>query len=396
MLTDASITAAIRRVNAGKSASATLADKAPRGAGRLVLVIKPGAAIWYSQKFVDGRRRLQKLATYPATSLAAARAVYGQHTYQAGRFTVGDLFDAYLKTLEGRPSHTQAANVLGHAADHIGRTRLARSVTTADLLGVIRAVYMRGHAPMAYRYRTYLSSAFGWAIKASNDYRVDTPRDWGLTVNPADAIPQDTAACKPGTRWLRPPEFVLLLRWALGGRPGSARLAAAVLLLTGQRIVEITRITRERWDGEVIHWPNTKTGVPHTIPVCTLAAGAMSRCKGPVLFPIDADSVLCAIKRSGLVPDITARDIRRTWKTLAASAGLTKVERDMLQNHGDQGDVAERHYNRYDQLPEKLAAVAKWERWLHQQLGEDRADGDAGHIVRAQDQQGGHQIDAVI
>ena len=50
MLTDAKITATIRAVQGGRKATATLADPAPRGAGRLVLVVKPGRAEWYARQ----------------------------------------------------------------------------------------------------------------------------------------------------------------------------------------------------------------------------------------------------------------------------------------------------------------------------------------------------------
>jgi hypothetical protein len=34
-----------------------------------------------------------------------------------------------------------------------------------------------------------------------------------------------------------------------------------------------------------------------------------------------------------VIPVVTNRDLRRTWKTLAGQAGLSKEIRDRLQNH---------------------------------------------------------------
>src|SRR4029077_8678223 len=65
----------------------------------------------------------------------------------------------------------------------------------------------------------------------------------------------------------------------------------------------------------------------------------------------------------GFAP-FTARDIRRTWKTLAAGAGIPKEMRDRLQNHSKGGDVSSRHYDRYDYLVERRAAMAKWAAYL--------------------------------
>jgi hypothetical protein len=44
--------------------------------------------------------------------------------------------------------------------------------------------------------------------------------------------------------------------------------------------------------------------------------------------------------------------LRRTWKTLAGNAGISKEMRDRLQNHS-KGDVSSRHYDRYDYLVER-------------------------------------------
>ena len=45
--------------------------------------------------------------------------------------------------------------------------------------------------------------------------------------------------------------------------------------------------------------------------------------------------------------------------------GVRKFERDLLQNHTEnRGDVSSRHYDRWEYLPEKRAAIAKWEAWV--------------------------------
>jgi integrase len=35
----------------------------------------------------------------------------------------------------------------------------------------------------------------------------------------------------------------------------------------------------------------------------------------------------------GIIPIVTNRDLRRTWKTLAGQAGISKEIRDRIQNH---------------------------------------------------------------
>jgi hypothetical protein len=47
-----------------------------------------------------------------------------------------------------------------------------------------------------------------------------------------------------------------------------------------------------------------------------------------------------------VIPVVTNRDLRRTWKTLAGKAGLPKEIRDRIQNHALQ-DVSSKNYDRW-------------------------------------------------
>ena len=61
----------------------------------------------------------------------------------------------------------------------------------------------------------------------------------------------------------------------------------------------------------------------------------------------------------GVIPVVTNRDLRRTWKTLAGKAGVSKEIRDRLQNHTLQ-DVSSKHYDRWQYMPEKREGMNKW------------------------------------
>lgn len=56
----------------------------------------------------------------------------------------------------------------------------------------------------------------------------------------------------------------------------------------------------------------------------------------------------------------TARDLRRTCKTLMGEAGISKEIRDRIQNHA-LNNVSSKHYDRYDYLTEKRRALEIWE-----------------------------------
>ena len=406
MITDAAIRKAVKAGTFKR-----LTDPAPRGAGRLVAVVKPPLVEWYAQRITGpGRRQMTKLGTWPDMSIAAAREAFAGHKAKpvvTAAATFGAMCDGYLDSLRaaGKPSVAQASILLAKAGAVIGRDTLARDVTPADVVAVIRPVFERGARVQADKFRMYLGAAFRWAMQATHDYRVKDSVDWGVRANPVEAVPRDTEAEKVGERALTIAELVEVLQWARMGR-GKAHKAVLLLALTGQRVREIVELRAEQWDSRerLLTWRRTKTGTPHSIPVPKEAAqlldvlaaragaaGWLFPGEGKGGGPLKDAAVLAAVKGYAdwqRMPRFTGRDLRRTWKTLAAQAGLSKQERDRLQNHSA-GDVSSRHYDRWEYLPEKRAAVARWEDWLHQQVREHRAKRRAKQVIQPeQDAQG--------
>ena len=386
MIKDASIKAAMREIKRGKKTAITLSDDAPRGSGRLMLIVKPERAEWYAARYFNGARKLQKLGALPAMQLLDARLAFasnqGKPTGQAGTF--GELCDGYVGSLrdQGKNSAIQAERLFDEAAIRVNRNKLARDVTPADIVSVVKPVFDRGARVQADKMRMFLGAAYRWGIKAAHDYRVPVARGWGITTSPVDAVPRDNDAEGVGERWLQAEELAELLKWSMPSRL-KTRKAIALIALTGQRVREITQLRAEQWDGKarLLTWQKTKNGLPHTIPVCEQAAAILDTLRpnaGGWLFdntagpgkPMPDGSVLAALikyARWQQMPQFTGRDLRRTWKTLAGEAGLSKLERDWLQNHTDSG-VSSRHYDRWENMPAKRAAVARWEAWLKQQV----------------------------
>ena len=83
------------------------------------------------------------------------------------------------------------------------------------------------------------------------------------------------------------------------------------------------------------------------------------------------------------VPKFDPRALRRTWKTLAGQARISKEGRDRLQNHRAQ-DVSTKFYDRYDGLREARAAMRTWEEFLARIIaGEDvTAEDDAPEVIK--------------
>jgi integrase len=397
-LTDGAIRRGIKWVEKARK-ERVLTDGEGRGTGRLVLVLKPMptrvTAEWMAQQWREGRRTKSKIGSYPLMSLANARAIFerdfafviarGASIKTAGDSrpgTVGDLFDGYVAYLReaAKPSWAEAEAGLNKVAPLLGRNRLARDIMPDDVLGVIRPIYERGARSMADHVRSYIRSAYSWGIKTEHDYRNSAPRRFRLVHNPAAGIPTEPKVV--GTRWLDEKEFVTLYRWLefpdSPVHPPYTR-AVRILMLTGQRVEEIAALHESQWDVEerIIDWSKTKNERPHAIPVPALAAELLTSiipnvhgwffpsAKDPAR-PVSANTLYSFMWRQReryVIPQVTNRDLRRTWKTLAGQAGLSKEIRDRIQNHALQ-DVSSKNYDRWTYMPEKRAAMEQWNEFV--------------------------------
>ena len=397
-LTNGEIRRALKRVEqTGKQK--TLIDGEGRGTGRLALVLKPMptrvTADWMAQQWWDQKRIKKKLGAYPSMSLAQAREVFKRDfadLIQKGRSikiagdsrpgTVADLFEAYIQYLKdaGKVSWKETEKGLNRVADTLGRNRPAREIEPDEVVEVIRPIYERGKKAMADHVRGYIHAAYSWGMKSEHDYRSSAPRLFRLIYNPAAGIPTEPKTV--GTRWLDEDEFVRLYRWLeypdAPVHPPYTR-AVRILMLTGQRVEEIARLHVDQWDaGErIMDWSKTKNGKPHAVPIPALAAELIESIKPNGhgwFFPSAKDpakpvshgtlySFMWRQRDRGVIPVVTNRDLRRTWKTLAGKAGVQKEIRDRIQNHALQ-DVSSKSYDRWTYMPEKRAGMAKWDKFV--------------------------------
>ena len=397
-LTDGAIRHALKRVGKSRKQE-SLTDGEGRGTGRLVLILKPMptrvTAEWMAQQWRHGRRTKSKIGSYPRTSLSEAREIFKRDyaeiilkgssikvAVDARPGTVADLFEAYVENLKGldKSSWPDAKANLNKAADVLGRNHLARDIGPDDVLGVLRPIYERGKRSMADHMRSYIRSAYSWGLKSEHDYRSASPRRFKLVHNPAAGIPTEPKVV--GVRWLREDEFARLYRWLecpnAPVHPPYMR-AVRILMLTGQRVEEIAALHVDQWDAKerIIDWSKTKNGKPHAIPVPPIAAELIESivpnefgwffpsAKDPSK-PVSAGTLYSFMWRQrdrGVIPVVTNRDLRRTWKTLAGKAGVPKEIRDRLQNHILQ-DVSSKSYDRWSYMPEKRAGMAKWDEFV--------------------------------
>lgn len=404
MLTKTQIDAAIRDCEG----ETTLNDGArERGGGSLQLRIRKTDAgtstAWFATWKKDGKRGRKQIGRYPDLSLADARTKFSDEIRPLVKSssrpataierigeapTVENLFTRYVAHLKARNAgsarHIEQVLLLGkyNAADALGRSALAGSVTPADVREPLAKAARRGALRTADILRTYMSSAFSWGMKSANDYTQDAAYDWGIQANPVASVPRDARANKTRERNLSAAEMAAV--WAALTDEGSGDVARLVMLC-GQRVQETIRADGAEVDTKRALWtiPAHKTKGrkrPHTIPLPPQAVEIFKRLKrwhgdGP-LFPARTGSkaermgflaVTHHVASLDCVKPFQPRDLRRTWKSRAADAGVDRFTRDLIQQHA-RGDTGSRVYDHADYIPMMRDAMKKWGDWFEKNV----------------------------
>jgi integrase len=402
MITEAGIKSALAKAPKVNK-TVELKDGGERGAGRLVLVVRPFdtrvTSEWYAYSYRGGRRATAKIGAYPAMGLAAARKEFRERyapSISAGRAPVGakarsaastrdatllSLFEDYLTYLGERSSASVARRLLENAAKAIGKNKIASTVTSAEISQHLGTIHGRGSIVTAFSSRAYMHAAFQRALKSEHDYtKCGAVKSWGLTANPVSAIPSDPEAQnRVGNRHLSPAEWVTLWHWV---KTQEAKWVAApairLSMVCGQRAVELLQLTPRHYDAaeKILDWVKTKNGMPHCIPLPRQAIEIMAelrpnaqglyfpkraRPSTPTGYTATEKLIKQFLLEHPTIEKFTMRDLRRTWKTLTGAAGLSKEIRDRLQNHmADGSRVSAVHYDRWTYLPEKRAGMELW------------------------------------
>lgn len=308
--------------------------------------------------------------------------------------SLGKMFEAYVASMraKGRTSADEVERVLlkrkGHnVADAMGRNRPAGDITPMEVVNHVSKIFKGGTRAAADKTRSYIASAYSWAMKSANDYTVAERQDWGIIRNPAADVPKDGQATTARERNLSIDELSKLWRATAIGSPGfSLEVAACIRLLIacGQRVQETLRMEGKEvdLDGRVWTIPAHKTKgrkYPHAVP---LPSSIIPELKvlievhgdGPI-FPIRTaskdelmpfQSIMQAIRRwcdRTESEHFQTRDLRRTWKSRAADAGIDRFTRDLIQQHA-RGDTGSKHYDKADYFKQMREAMNKWDAWM--------------------------------
>jgi integrase len=381
---------------------------APNGAARaeyfdslaagLVLRCSPGHKSW---SFVftapsNGKRARVALGTYPAISLAAARAraleargyVDGGEDPRVvfaatagGAMTVADMVESYLEKHAAtlRTCNAITRRMHRNVLPVIGTAKLAE-LHRRDVNRVVDPILKRGKLVEAARVFEDLRAALRWALARGD-----------LDRNPADGMK------KPGA--VRSRERVLNddeIRTLWNGLPAAltksrnCQRIIKLCLVTGQRVGEVAGMRRDELDEAARMWllpgERTKNKYPHNVPLSDLALGVISEAladagEGPFVFSSGngalpgqavAHTIAIATKEGRFgVAGWSAHDLRRTALTGMAALGVAPIVLGHVANHRTttRAGVTLAVYSRYTYDAEKRAALTLWAERLEAIVG---------------------------
>lgn len=334
---------------------------------------------------------------------SAAAAAAAEETMNRQRFTLRALCEAYCDHLSSQgktESARQARSILKcHAYEAFPDIVAlpANEVTAIQIAEMIRKVADQGKKRAPGTFRSYLAAAYSKAKKAPFDPL--TPKifiDFKVQVNPVDPIP--AIAVNRGERVLIENELKAYIG-KLGTSMSDMALRLA-LLSGGQRMAQILRAKVSDYDpgSKILRLWDTKgrrkTPREHLIPLCEKGAALVSnlinlasereskKAKADERQPDIASCWLFSIGQNPLTETAPGkrlkeickdmpgskfdlRDIRRTCETVLARLRVDKDTRAQLLSHGLSG-VQSAHYDRYEYIDEKHAALIVWENYLNE------------------------------
>lgn len=337
----------------------------------------------FEQQQRAAERERQAVRTAEAQAL-----LHEQHALaDAQRFSLRKFLTAYIEHLQraGKPSAKDAANIFKNHVfvDAVLSDYHASLVTTDDFVNLVSKVVVAGHGRTAAKLRSYAHAAYALGIRAkTNPAASPEIRAFDIKVNPLASIDALAQFNRTRDRNLSALELAAFLK-RIQAQPVDVRRDAleVCICMGGQRPTQLLRLRRTEVDlsAQIItlYDPKGRRQQPrlHVVPLTKRASQILERRivdltgNAPV-FSTDGRSGLDRgtltnyvtaiaddmVKAKEAHEHFTLRDIRRTLETLMASWGVSSDTRKHIQSHG-LGGVQQRHYDRYEYLREKRAAL---------------------------------------
>ena len=364
----------------------------PKGLDGLTLEEARRKAGEWARLYQSGVRDLREHFAEQAAAVVAAKAeqmhATATATRKAKRGSLSALIDAYVGTLKGRQSESDAKGVLRlHVQEAFPdlAARTAASIKAEAFRDVLARLIEAGKGRTAAKCGSYLGAAYSVAMRAGLDPTVpEAFAVFEIEHNPMDRLPSLAQFNNALHRALTLPELVAFWRHvqALPAGPPRDALVTCVLL-GGQRPAQLLRLTAREVDlsgGNVTILDIKGRGRAakprrHVLPIPEALVEVLTRRKTTCTTP---EAQIFGLTRpetvGSLVTDICVsmreageleqgmfqmRDLRRSAETHLAALGVSTDTRAQLQSHG-LGGIQARHYDKHDYMSEKRAALALW------------------------------------
>jgi integrase len=352
----------------------------------MVTVFPSGKKTWSVRYRSDGKRVKMKLGDYPNLALSDARrkakdvlvsVADGENPAYEKRkdvksksrtrqtLQISNLLELYEKLhLSQLRTGYQAKTFLREFARDFGHLSIT-DFTKQDFVGLLNEIMLAGNHTKANRVYAHIKSFYSWAI--GQGY---------LDRSPCEYIKRPYKE-QSRKRFLSDQEIYWF--WQVTGEElepfgNMARL----LLLTGQRLSEVCRMTENELQGRD-HWhlsaERTKNKEQHDVFLSDLAQQIVwrdNRVAGVYLFSTTGYSAVQSydkpVKRfrsrmnelaGEELPHWSFHDLRRTCETGMAMLGIDQNTIDRCTNHLS-GRFMSRVYNQYEYQSQKTEA---WQRW---------------------------------
>jgi integrase len=264
----------------------------------------------------------------------------------------------------------------------------ARAITPEMMRDVLARMIKAGIGRQTNIARSYLNAAFVHGAHADLDPRRAAAQasTFRLTSNPIQLLPRIAEFESARDRVLIDEELRQLSVTLEKRQDELGATIRCILLLGGQRFRQILRVKFSDYDRQrstlrlIDPKGKRRKAVEHVLPVSqkvareletlvvTNASGFIFSTTGgekPIHHTtISAEIGAIAKVSSAAGSAYKPGDIRRTAETRLQALGVSRDVRAQLLSHGRTSGVQARHYERYDFLPEKRAALGLWEEHL--------------------------------
>jgi len=277
---------------------------------------------------------------------------------------------------------------------------LADSLKPGMLASLLRKILEQGKGRTAQKVRGILHAAYERALSAQFDPSAELRTiDTSITSNPVSVIPTLSEHSRARKRVLNKSELSMVWHQIQLTQSNAHDVAVRALrlgvLLGGQRCQQLLRVkvTDVNLDSCTICLRdgkgNRSVAREHILPLAGKVLPEVEwlldharRLESPDLFPSSVQGKAIDPGRiSSIINHIFKKmhesdkslshfqfsDLRRTAETTLASLGVSKDHRAQLQSHGISG-VQARHYDMYDYIKEKQAAILLWQEHLESLL----------------------------